>query len=352
MSTILPSDHIFWSLPKITSKQLKGNARADVVIIGGGMTGMSAAQHFKNKGCSVILLEEAFCGAGASGKSSGFITPDSEFSLSSFVERFGKEKAQHLWKLGLEGVETIKRNIETYTLACDYQRQDTLVVATSPKGFTAEIEPEDRVRKELGYDSTLYSRDTLPTILNMHGYGAVRYSHTFGINGYQYLQGLKEVLQDEGIQIYEETPVHSFKDHEVSTSFGVVTGDYIVVCVDRWIPDFGKLAYAISHVQTFLMASAPLTDKERHAIFPGDPLMVWDTDLIYQYFRIMGDNRLLVGGSTVWQTYATEPSHNNAHMLKKLQNYIKDNFGINPAFEYLWPGFIGVSRGYHAHCWP
>ncbi len=345
MSIFMPSDHIFWSLPLTKLRQLKGDTKADVVIIGGGMAGLSAAQQFKNKGCSVIVLEKTFCGAGASGKSSGFITPDSEFSLGSFVNRLGKDEARHIWEFVLAGIESIKQNIEEYDLSCDYQKQDTLVVATSAKGFATEIEPEDRIRKELGYDSILYTQDTLDAAVGARDcFGAYRYSNTFGINGYQYLQGLKEVLIEEGVQIYEETPVLSFKENVVSTSYGNVEAKFIAVCADRWIPDFGRLVYDISHVQTFLMVSAPLSDKEVNAIFPNNLMMAWDTDLIYQYYRITGDNRLLLGGSTIWQTYASKPSHDDAGMYKRLQLYVEEKFNISPPFEYMWPGFIGVSK--------
>lgn len=345
MPQLLPADHIFWSLPKTILRQPEGDTQADIVIIGGGMAGLSAAQHFKEKGCSVIVVEKTFCGAGASGKSSGFITPDSEFSLSSFIKRFGKDRAHAIWELGISGVNSIRDNIEAYSLICDYQKQDTLVVATSEKALNDEIELEYEARNELGYQSKLYSKETLSFALGSQGYyGGISYPDTFGINGYLYLQGLKEVLASQGVRIYEETPALSLGHEEVITPSGKIKAKYIVVCADRWIPDFNRLVHDIWHVQTFLLVSAPLAEHEVRAIFPGEKMMVWDTDLIYQYYRITGDNRLLLGGSTIWQTYAYKPSHDNERMYKKLGTYFKEKFNFEPNFEYQWPGFIGVSK--------
>lgn len=345
MSLLLPADHIFWSLPKTTLRQLKADAQADVVVIGGGMVGLSAAQHFKQKGCSVILLEKTFCGAGASGKSSGFVTPHSEFSLGSFVERYGKESAHHIWEFVLSGVERIRHNIETYNLSCDYHKQDSLVVASTPEAFTKEIKVDFETHIDLGYEGTLYTKDELSTIIGSDAYfGALRYSNTFGINGYQYLQGLKEVLVDQGVAIYEETPVLSFTPHRVRTPSGTVSAHYIVVCADRWIPDFNKLVYDIYHAQNFLILSAPLTDKQIATIFPRGPMMTWDTDFIYQYYRVVMGNRLLVGGGSMLYTYASHASHDNNHVFNKLRTYIKEKFMLDITFEYMWPGLIGVSK--------
>lgn len=345
MKILRPDDQIYWSLPTTPLRQLKSNVKADVVIIGGGMAGLSAAQHFKNKGCSVLVVEKYYCGAGASGKSSGFITPDSEFSLGSFVQRYGSEVADQLWRFVLAGVDTIKTNIETNGLACDYQKQDSLVIATSKKGFASDIEEEAEARSRLGYEGILYSEQTLSSVIGSSGYfGGVKYGGTFGINGFQYLQQLKEVLIQQGVEIYEETPVLECAKNRVTTPLANIDAKYIIICADRWIPDLNRLVYDIYHVQTFLMMSAPLSDKQVQKIFPQERLMVWDTDMLYQYYRVAEDNRLLLGGSTLWQTYASQPSHNNKHMYKKLSTYFEQKFGFAPQWDFMWPGLIGVSK--------
>lgn len=343
---LMPADFIFWSLPLRQVRQLKQDAQADVVIIGGGMAGIHAARSFKEKGCSVILIEKNFCGAGASGKSSGFITPDSEFSLSSCIERYGREKAQQLWQFVSSGVDAIRKTIEMHDISCDYQVQDTLILATSQRGFSSEIEVEYKARTSLGYASTLYDRDQVASVIGSTDYqGAVSYKDTFGINSYLYLQAMKELLLSQGVEIYEETPALSVDQNVVTTPYGKISARYIVLCADRFTPDLGRLTYEISQVQTFLMISAPLTAREIDQIFPQGPCLTWDTDLIYQYFRITGDNRLLLGGSSVFDTYTSKPHHNNVRIYKKLMRYFRAKFPeVNPHFEYMWPGLIGVSK--------
>jgi ribulose 1,5-bisphosphate synthetase/thiazole synthase len=79
-----PQDQVFWYLKRGAAKPCRENIQADVAIIGGGMAGLSAAQAFNKKGKKVVVLEQYYCGSGATGKSSGFVTPNAELSLTDF----------------------------------------------------------------------------------------------------------------------------------------------------------------------------------------------------------------------------------------------------------------------------
>lgn len=346
MNPLFPVDQVFSYLSQTKPIQLKKEITADVVIVGGGMAGVSAALEFKNKGCSVVLVEKGFCGAGASGKSSGFITPDSEIPLHALIERFGKEQAQHIWDFVQTGVDDIHSSIQKYAISCDYRKENTVVLASSNSDFTKQIKPEFEARTACGYESTLYQAHELTNVIGAHGFnGAIRYGNSFGINAYQYVQGIKQVLQDAGVQVYEETPAIALERNKVITPFGSVKAKYVVLCADRFIPDLNKLTYEIYPLQTFLMLSAPLSDKEIALLYPQSPVMAWDTALIYTYYRMTGDNRLMLGGSTLLGTYANKAQHDNKGAFARLQKYCKTHFPyLNAQFEYMWPGLIGVSK--------
>ena len=73
--------------------------------------------------------------------------------------------------------------------------------------------------------------------------------------------------------------------------------------------------------------------------------MCWDTDFIYNYFRVTGENRLLVGGGDFMSTYASKETHHYASIVKKLTNYISGKFPkLDLQFEQVWPGLIGISK--------
>ena len=340
-----PQDQVFWYLNNKSPNRLDGTIKADVLVIGGGMAGLSTAQSFHDKGCSVVVLEKNYCGAGASGKSSGFITPDSEFNLSHFERLFGPEEAKRLWNFVVSGVKYIQDNIKKFSIDCDYQVQDTLVVANTSHAAT-KLKQDYDIHQKLFNDSSFHTKHDLEKILGSKNYfGGMSYTDTFGISAHQYCQAMKERLEQAGVRIFEETPVLQIHEKGADTSYGHVHADHIIVCTDRFAPDLGDLVDDIYHAQTFLMMSAPLSPESIKKIFPEKPFMVWDTDLIYQYYRITGDNRFMIGGSDIVSIFWGQEQHNSHKMFKKLQTYTKNKFpDVTINFEYFWPGLIGVSK--------
>jgi gamma-glutamylputrescine oxidase len=155
---------------------------------------------------------------------------------------------------------------------------------------------------------------------------------------------MKDILLKQGIEIYEETPALSLQEHEVTTLHARIKTKYIVICTDRFIPTLGKLTKEIYHVQNFLLASETLTSDVIQKIFPQKRLMVCDTELVYNFYRMTGD-RLLIGGGSLFNFYNASESFHSNFMYKKLTNYIKNTFpSIEIQFEQMWPGLIGVSK--------
>ncbi len=314
-------------------------------MVGGGVAGLACAQALSEQGHKVVLLEKETCGSGASGRSSGFITPDSEMELSDLVRNRGAERAKRLWDFVVGGVDAIRENIERFRIDCDFQLQDSLFLANSPKG-ASKVNGEHDARTRVGYDSTLYDANTIRSVLrSKECCGGVRYTGTFGINAYLYCQAMRDILIESGVTIHEQSCVTEIREGRVTANGFAVRADAIVLCVDRFLPELRELPDEVYHLQTFLAVSAPLTDAQVSTIFPESRLMVWDSDLIYQYFRVTGDNRLLLGASSALYTYARKQRAVAPRILRKMRAFVRRKFPHTPVeIEYFWPGFIGVSK--------
>jgi gamma-glutamylputrescine oxidase len=340
-----PQDEVFWYLKRDAIKPRMQNMEVDVAIIGGGMAGLSAAQAFHKRGKKVALFEQYYCGAGASGKSSGFITPNAELSLTDFIARYGAHTAKSIWDLFTRGVEDIRGAINEHQIECDYAAQDTLMLANDKKAFE-KLKKEYENLSTMGFKTSFCGGTDLQKKIGTSAYlAAVCYEDTFGISAYLYCQQMMQVLQNSGVHIFEETPVTAINDHILKTAHADIRAEYIVVCADRFIPDLGLLKHEIYHIQTFLMISQLLADQEIRAIFPEKNYMVWDSEMIYTYFRVTGQNRLLLGGGSLLSGYAAHAQHENKNMLKKLTSYFKKRFPtLDVQFEHMWPGLIGLSK--------
>ena len=324
---------------------LRTAVTAEVVVVGGGIAGLTCAQSLAAHGLDVAVVERAFCGAGASGKSSGFITPDSELELSDLVLHYGQSRAKELWEFATSGVERIRATIRDLNIDCDYQIQDSLFVARSTGMFRTIIELEQRTRGLLGYPSTVYDRAALAGILGSRAYhGGIRYAGTFGINAFAYCRALRAELVRRGVRVFEGTPVTRLSARGVETPAGMVTAPAVAVLTDHDLPELGLAARAVHQVRSYLAVSRVLTNQEIRTIFPEDRLMVWDTDLIYQYFRITGEGRLLLGGADLRSMYSRRDHAASERVAAKLRRHVSRHFpSLDFEIEHLWPGLIGVS---------
>lgn len=341
---MLEQVHWYGRTPKQPPTSLEGRIETDVVVVGGGMAGLAAAEWLREQaGREVVLLESSFCGGGATGRSSGFITPDSELQVTDLVRRFGPEQGRRLWLAAHGACEHIRGNIQRYGIACDLVESDCLYLGAGRGGFDT-IREEHAARERLGFDTRLYSREALRAVLGSDRYaGGVRYGRTFAIDPHAYAQGMKTALVGRGVRIFEDTPAVTLARGRVDTPRGSVSARHVVVCLDRFAPGLG-VARDTWHAQTFLIISQPLDPGLRDSLFPDGPVLAWDTDLIYQYFRLTGDGRLLVGGGTLQETYASARHHSRTPA--RLERFIRKTFpGLaRVSFDSYWPGLIGVTR--------
>jgi gamma-glutamylputrescine oxidase len=341
-------DAVFWFDRKAPLlPPLERALDTDVVVVGGGMMGLMCARTLRARGQRVCLVEAETCGAGASGRSSGLITPDSELELRDLVRQFGPEEAPKLWEFALGGVKAIRQAILEDQIDCDMQVQDALFVAATGGGAQV-ISAEYAARNTFGYSSTFYSRESLPSILGSPAYfGALRFGDTFSIDAYRACAGLRQGLLQTGAQIFERSPVTRILENGVETPGGAVRARAVIVCADRFLPALGLARREVYHVQTFLAISEPLGNSDIDRMFPRGPLMVWDTDLTYKYFRLTGDRRLLIGGGTLASTYSPREQHRPEQAVRRLTSYLARRFpDVRVKFIACWPGLIGISKDF------
>ena len=341
-------DAVFWFDHQVEAlPRLQQTIRADVVVVGGGMMGLMCAKSLAARRQRVCVLEATTCGGGASGRSSGLITPDSELELSDLVRGFGTKRGPWLWDFASAGVDLIRQAVVEDEIDCDMQPHEALFVAATPAGAKL-IGAEFSARQRFGYPCVHYSQEQLPDIMASNAYfGALRFGGTFSIDGYRCCVGLRQGLIDAGTRIYEHSGVTRIAENGVETAGGFVQAPVVIVCTDRLLPELGLARREIYHAQTFLAISEPLASADVSRVFPRKPLMVWDTDLFYKYFRLTGDRRLLIGGGTLADTYSRREAHRPQQVVRRLTNYLAKRFPrLTVNFAACWPGLIGITKDF------
>lgn len=324
---------------------LSQNIESDIVIVGAGAAGLSAAISLMDKGLKVVLLEKNICGGDTSGKSAGFLTPDSELELAQLIRRFGITGAADLWKVATTGVSMMANHISKHKIDCDFQVQDSLFLGIGNGGWQDILE-EVESRKLLKFDQQLYTKESLKGILGSDAYsGGVRYTGTFGVDALLYCQGIKKVLLENNVQIYESSEVEKIEDHRVNTHLGSVKAGQVIFCADKLQHSLTHFADNVYHAQTFLSVSEPMDEKKIATMFPEGRYQCWDTDLVYTYFRLLGTNRLLLGGGDMLTTFSKEDV-NSSRVIDKVIKHFKEKFPYLADLEFIqfWPGRIDTTR--------
>lgn len=311
-------------------KPLTDHITTDYLVVGGGIAGLHAAQYLIWQWCGVTLVEKNICGWGMSWRSGGFLTPDSELWLRQIETIYGKDIARKLRDYGESWQQSIVNNIKQYDLYCDLRDEDSLLLWLGKSGLQA-VHAEEQVRKEYWFDAEFVEREQLRTRNTAHCYtGGVRYDNCYAINPAQYCQELKTQLIQDGVRIYEFSEIKKIWPHRVETNLGSVTFKESIWCLgktDRAL-DRDKAANTYG-IMNYITISEPLTEQQIRDIMPLGNCMCRDTQMVFNYYRITGDNRLLLGG---WDAF---------NSFQPFEIY-RDNI-IKSVIKQIWKAFPSLS---------
>jgi glycine/D-amino acid oxidase-like deaminating enzyme/nitrite reductase/ring-hydroxylating ferredoxin subunit len=211
------------SLPRFL--KLSRDERVDVVIVGGGITGLTAAYLLTAAGRSIALLERGRCAMVDTGLTTAHLTMVTDTRLSELVESFGRDHAQAVWDAGLAAIAQIDAIVRDEKIACDYAWVPGYLHAprdSSKQGEPVDFQKEAALAVELGFDAELVKDVPL-----MGGPG-VRYEDQARFHPRKYLAGLARAIEAGGGHIYEHTEGCEFCPEPL----GVKANGHTITCKD------------------------------------------------------------------------------------------------------------------------
>lgn len=322
---------------------LEGELRADVVVVGGGIAGCSAALHLAARGYRTVLLEAHFVGYGASGRSGGQTIFGYAVSQRKLKAMLGAADARRLFDLSVEALELTQSLIEKHAIECDY-RGGHLHVATKPRHLVELEEWVHELHEEYAYTSArLLDRAALAAHVTSARFLGGLYDPRSGhLHPLKYTQGLARAAESSGALIFESTPAlewHEGREIRVRTPGGLVRAAHLVLCGNVYLgPLAPTLARRIMGVGTYIVASAPLGSELAGRILPSNAAVA-DLNWILDYFRRSSDDRLLFGGRVSYST--VEPPRLVASMQRRMARIFPELEAV--PVEYCWGGYLDIT---------
>ncbi|MFA9231432.1 MAG: NAD(P)/FAD-dependent oxidoreductase [Microgenomates group bacterium] len=279
--------------------QLRGETRADVCVVGGGYTGLSAALHLAERGFDVVLLEAHRVGFGASGRNGGQVGSGQRQDQTWIEAAVGTDKAHALWDLAEEAKRLVKSLIHDHAMPVTFHPGVAHACWTASE-VSASHRYAEKLARDYGY-THLEALDQagMERIVGSRVYKGGEVDRDAGhVHPLNYAIGLAKAAAAAGVRIFETSEVHRVEPGAnpiVRTGQGRVLCKQVVLAGNGYLgPLDRKVSAKVMPINNFIIATEPLGARATEIL--AEPIAVADSKFVVNYWRLSEDNRLLFGG--------------------------------------------------------
>ncbi len=308
---------------------------ADVVVVGGGIAGLTTAYLLSAAGKHVVLLERGRCAQVDTGHTSAHLTMATDARLPELVTTFGKPCAQAVWDAGLAGLAEIATIIRANDIDCAFEWVDGYLHAPhdDKDADIDALKAEAALAQELGFDATFMS--AVPWV----GTPGVRFNEQARFHPRLYVAGLAHILKDRDVDIYEHSEAEEFSDRPLS----VKSNGHTVTCGDIVLATHNPLAGVAGFAGSTLFQTklALYTSYVVAARIPRDAVpdaLFWDTASPYKYMRLEPhrDFDVLIAGG---EDHKTGQSDNTVECFGRLERDVLERVA-GAEVTHRWSGQV------------
>jgi glycine/D-amino acid oxidase-like deaminating enzyme len=328
---------------------LEGSARADITIVGGGITGLSTALHAAEAGAQVVLLETQDPGFGASGRNGGHVNPGLKLDPDTVERDFGADLGGRMNALAGSAPSLVFDLIARHSIDCDARRNGTLRAAVHPRQAAAILATVEQLARR-GAPVEYLERDAVCAKTGTDRYAGAMLDRRGGdLNPLSYVHGLARAAIRAGAVIYGASRVTSLcrdgSSWRAETARGTVRSSHVVLATNGYTDDlWPNLRRTIVPLFGAIAASEPLAEPMSRALMP-DRSVLYESGAITVYYRIDSAQRLIIGGR------GPMCEIDSVHAIEHLLAYARR---LWPALQdigwtHAWGGRLAVTRDSYPH---
>jgi len=345
----MPNLYADTAVPALPTPPLEEDARADVIVVGGGFTGLSAALHLADKGAKVLVLEAESPGWGASGRNGGQVNPGLKHDPDVVEANFGTDLGRRMNALAGAAPALVFNLVRRHAIVCDARQNGTLRAAVGARHAAL-------VRASF---HQLQRRDAPVELLEgaalIHATGTDRYHAALfdrrggDLNPLSYARGLARAAMAGGATVCGQSRALRIQragpQWQVATERGTASAAHVVLATNGYTDDLWPgLRRTIVPVFGAIAATAPLPEELAREVLPGRSVL-YESGAITVYYRLDGAQRLIIGGrGPMWEIDSPAAIPHIVAYAAKLWPGMRD-----VRWTHGWGGRLAMTRDAYPH---
>jgi len=326
--------------------------QTEILIIGGGLTGLSAALSLARAGKKVVIVDAKQIGDGASSRNGGLLGPSfHKLGLQGLINRFGDETATEIMRESIAGFNWLLDFINTEKIECQLKRCGRFRGALQAKHLTAMQHQADAITRVIDYPVSIVSKQQQHNEVGSSKYqGGIIYHADASLNPARLVREILSRVSTAGAQIFSHTKVtgikQTFSGFDVSVGSHVIQTQTVLVTTNGYTDDvFAELKRRILPIRSSMIATGKLSESRVKSVSPKLRTH-GGTDRLVFYYRPSPDGRhLLFGGRAL--DYADKPQEYTKFLYTNMTRLFPQLKDVE--ISHAWSGLVAYTFDHMPH---
>ncbi|MBW2293682.1 MAG: FAD-dependent oxidoreductase [Deltaproteobacteria bacterium] len=328
---------------------LDGDLDVDVLIVGGGLTGLSTALSLRAEGASVAILERDTIGAGASGRNAGHLTPTIGKDLPTLLRMFGRDRARALVRLADDAVGYAEQLIEKHSIECEYEANGNILAGLHPK-HEQSLRAAAAAALALGGEVDFLDRGAMRERGLPAAFTSGALERRGGIlHPGLYVAGLRRAAQDMGVRIFEGVQIERLIDGQrpvAECEGGRVTASSAVLATNAYTTSFGWMPRRVVPLRVSLFETEPLEPDELQALGWSGREGIYTAHEMLESYRLTARGSIVGGSKIVRYAYGSGLAEGyDEAAFRFIEAAFRSRFPTlaDRPIAHFWGGWIGLT---------
>lgn len=338
----------WWEGPSTFQPSLQQDIQTDVVIIGGGFTGLYTALQLREFGVEVTLLEQSYVGNAASGRNSGYLDSLIGKDFPSLLKIYSLDRAKELCHFSQQAVRKLEGFMESNRIDCEYISQGNINVAIHPKQIK-RLKILETAGAQLGLPFQYLNQQALAERGIPETFIAGIHDLVGGtLNPGKLVSFVRKLAIEKGVRLFENTPVlrvSNTKPSQIETPTGRVTAKKVVLATNAFTASLGWKKRFLSPVWGGMCETAPLNSEQQKILGWPHKEGLYTAHEKLESYRRTERNTLIVGGKYVQIPYGFQLKDSpQPQMAQSIEKIFRQRFPKLGDLELktFWGGWIGI----------